>query len=218
MTAKHPRFITIEGVDGAGKSSHVENICAQIRNAGYRVVLTREPGGCSLGEKLRQLLLNEPMDPLAETMLMFAARQEHLQQVILPALERGDFVVCDRFSDSSWAYQHSGKGVAKDALQNLEDMVCKGIRPGLTFLFDLPVEVSLERLKKTGKIPDKFESAGPDFFANVRQGYHERAAADSRFKIIDSTRSLDECSASVKDALAAYLDACSCDKKRVPHR
>ena len=199
MTAplNHSHFITVEGVDGSGKSSHIQNICDYFSALGYRVVATREPGGCPLGEKLRTLLLTEPMEAQAETMLMFAARREHVETVIQPALESGAIVVCDRFSDSSWAYQSGGKQVDPCVLENLEAMAHPHLQPGLTLLFDLPVEVSLERLTLTGKIPDKFESAGAAFFSRVRKAYQDRAQQYDRFRLIDSTNSLEHCKSEV---------------------
>ena len=187
------KFITIEGVDGAGKSTHVESICNYLKNLGHEVIHTREPGGTAIGEKLREMLLNENMSPETETMLMFAARKEHIETIIKPALERGAFVVCDRFSDSTWAYQAGGKNVSKDFIQSLEEITHFEINPSLTILFDLPVEISMDRLKKTDKIPDKFEREDINFFNNVRNEYLNRAKKNNRFKIIDSQKTPEHC-------------------------
>lgn len=202
----NPKFITIEGVDGAGKSSHVETIVQQLSLLGTQVIHTREPGGTQLGEKLRDILLHEPMSPETETMLMFASRREYLDAVIRPALSQGQFVVCDRFSDSSWAYQGGGKQVSPETLASLETMVHGDMQPGLTFLFDLPVEVSLQRLAGTGKLPDKFESMGPDFFQRVRQSYHDRARSNHRIRIIDSNRPLPEVAETVLSILQEHIE------------
>lgn len=203
--AYDPRFITIEGVDGAGKSSHVEAIVERIASLGAPVAHTREPGGTELGELLRDILLHQPMGAEAETILMFAARKEHLDRKILPALASGSFVICDRFTDSSWAYQGGGKNVSWETLSSLEKMTHGDLQPGLTFLFDLPVEVSLERLSKTGKIPDKFESMGEDFFRRVRKAYHDRAKLNHRIRVIDSNRPIEEVSDEVLSILSDHL-------------
>ncbi len=203
--AHNPKFITIEGVDGAGKSSHVEAIVRLLTEGGFSVVHTREPGGTSLGERLREMLLHEPMSPEAETMLMFSARKEHLDSKILPALSSGSFVVCDRFSDSSWAYQGGGKNVSWELLASLEKMTHGDLQPGLTLLFDLPVEVSLERLSKTGKEPDKFESMGEDFFQRVRRAYHDRAKRNHRIRVIDSSRPIEEVAEQTLSILREHL-------------
>lgn len=201
--AAHPNFITIEGVDGAGKSTHVTKIIQQLRQAGYEVVHAREPGGTVLGEQLRQLALHAPMHPTTETMIMFASRNELLETIIRPALAAGNIVVCDRFTDSTWAYQGGGRGVPEDILASQERLVHGDLQPGLTLLFDLPVEISLQRLALTGKAPDKFESQDRNFHDKVRQAYLKRAA-DPRFKIIDSSQSIDNIAQQVDLALARH--------------
>lgn len=215
------RFICIEGVDGAGKTTHVNSLVEQLRSLGHEVIHTREPGGTPLAEQLRPLLLNHPMSPETETMLMYTARKDHIDTVIRPALERGVFVVCDRFTDSSWAYQVGGKNVSPDLLEQLESMTLNGIKPGMTLLFDLPVEISLERLKKTDKTPDKFESESPDFFRRVRQAYHERVKLNPSIKIVNSAETIEQIAAHVKQHVNQYLNqhvkelSASAPKKRM---
>ena len=186
------KFITLEGVDGAGKSSHVEGIAALLRARGQRVRVTREPGGTPLAEKLRALVLAEPMDPLSETLLMFAARSDHLRRVVVPALAEGTWVVCDRFTDATVAYQGGGKGVSADLIDRLRRAVHPDLEPDLTLIFDCPYEVARERLGQTGKALDRFEREGREFFERVRAGYLNLAAAQSgRIRVIDASRALD---------------------------
>ena len=173
-------FISFEGIDGAGKSTHIQGVAARFRDAGRAVVLTREPGGTPLSEKLRELVLHEPMDALTEALLMFAARREHLVQVIEPALARGEVVLCDRFTDATFAYQGGGRGFEWAVLGKLEAMVQQlpdgGLRqPDLTVWFDLDPAIAAERLA-SARVPDKFESQPTDFFAAVRAGYARREA------------------------------------------
>ena len=173
-------FISFEGIDGAGKSTHMQGVAARFRDAGRAVVLTREPGGTPLSEKLRELVLHEPMDALTEALLMFAARREHLVQVIEPALARGEVVLCDRFTDATFAYQGGGRGFEWAVLGKLEAMVQQlpdgGLRqPDLTVWFDLDPAIAAERLA-SARVPDKFESQPTDFFAAVRAGYARREA------------------------------------------
>ena len=188
-------FISFEGIDGAGKSTHLEPFANHIRQRypNQEVVLTREPGGTSLGEKLRQLLLQEPMHIETEALLMFAARREHLAQVIEPALQAGKIVISDRFTDASFAYQGGGRGLSLDTLNTLETLVQgRGaglIQPDLTLLFDLPGEIAQERRSKV-RTPDKFERLDLHFFENVRGEYLRRAQADpGRFVVIDARQS-----------------------------
>jgi dTMP kinase len=213
----NPNFITIEGVDGAGKSTHVVKLVQQLKDLGYDVVHTREPGGTDLGENLRNIALHAPMSALTETMLMFASRNEHLEQVIRPALAAGKVVVCDRFTDSTWAYQGGGKGVPTSFLAAQEALVHGDLLPGLTLLFDLPVEVSLQRLVKTGKIPDKFEAEGMAFHQNVRDAYLKRAK-DSRFKIVDSSKSVEVISQQVDQVLVSHLPKIHASRSVTPSR
>ena len=187
------KFISFEGVDGAGKSTHVDAACEWLRARGHTVVSTREPGGTPLGEKLRELLLHEPMHLETEALLMFAARREHIAQVIAPALARGDWVVSDRFTDATFAYQGGGRGFDWAVLGQLEAMVQQlaagGLRqPHLTVWFDLDPAVAAERLA-SARVPDKFESQPAAFFAAVRAGYARRAAEQpQRFARIDAAQ------------------------------
>jgi dTMP kinase len=186
------KFITFEGIDGAGKSSHVEWLAEYLRERGHVVLLTREPGGTPLGEKLRELLLNEPMHLETETLLMFAARREHLAQRIEPALERGEWVICDRFSDATWAYQGGGRGLDKSKFQVLEHWVHEHLQPDLTLLFDLPLEIARERIVLANRVLDKFEQERADFHHRVRQAYLERAHANpARIRTVAAERSMD---------------------------
>jgi dTMP kinase len=171
------KFITLEGVDGAGKSTHLAHITELLRGRGKEVVVTREPGGTPLGERLREILLAEPMHLETETLLMFAARREHIARVIAPALAAGQWVLSDRFTDATYAYQGRGRGMAEERIAALERWVQDGLKPDLTLVFDVPVEVARRRLQ--GK-PDRFEQEGRDFFERVRAGYLERAAKEPR--------------------------------------
>ncbi|MBO9676710.1 MAG: dTMP kinase [Acidovorax sp.] len=188
-------FITFEGIDGAGKSSHIEGLAQAFRAQGRTVTLTREPGGTPLAEKLRELLLHDTMDALTESLLVFAARRDHLAQVIEPALARGEVVLCDRFTDATFAYQGAGRGFDTRVLSILERMAQTGLapdpqlmrEPDLTVWFDVPVEVAAGRLA-SARVPDRFESQPAEFFRRVAQGYAERAAgAPQRFARIDSS-------------------------------
>jgi len=184
-------FISFEGIDGAGKSTHIDALAAALRAAGRTVVLTREPGGTPLAEKLRALALNDPMDALTEALLMFAARRDHLLQVIEPALARGDAVLCDRFTDATFAYQGAGRGFDAEVLATLEHWVQRtdaaALRqPHLTVWFDLDPAVAAQRLAGT-RVPDKFESQPQAFFARVAAGYAARRMADpDRFLRLDA--------------------------------
>jgi dTMP kinase len=196
------RFITVEGVDGAGKSSHLQFIADALR-ARHHVVATREPGGTELAERLREAILAEPMAPVAETLLMFAARCDHVQRVIQPALAAGHWVVCDRFTDATFAYQGGGKGVPRDFIQRLSEAAHPGLQPDRTLVFDCRYEVARERLAKTGRALDRFEKEDRDFFERVRAAYLAIAKAEpQRVRIIDA--SLDP--AAVRRALEPHLD------------
>ncbi len=201
------RFITLEGIDGAGKSTHVSWLVERVAQMGRTPVATREPGGTPLGEALRELLLREPMTHDSEAMLMFAARREHLDRVIRPALARGDWVVCDRFTDATFAYQGGGHGVSFDAIAALERWVHGDCQPDLTVLFDVPIGVSRERLDRAraeGRTLDKFEREANAFFERVRRTYHDRAKADPRrFRVVDSTQPV----VAVRAELAGHLSA-----------
>lgn len=187
------KFITFEGIDGAGKSSHVEWLAEWLRERGLTVHLTREPGGTELGEKLRGLLLNDPMHLETETLLMFAARREHLARVIEPALAKGKWVVCDRFSDATYAYQGGGRGLDRSKILALEHWVHEHIQPNLTLLFDLPLEVARERIALASRVLDRFEQERADFHERVRQAYVERAHNNpSRVRIVNANSSINE--------------------------
>lgn len=186
------KFITFEGIDGAGKSSHVEWLAEWLRSRGQVVQVTREPGGTELGEKLREMLLNDSMHLETETLLMFAARREHLAQLIEPALARGEWVVCDRFSDATYAYQGGGRGLDRAKFQILEHWVHEHVQPDLTLLFDLPLDVARERIVLASRVLDRFEQERVDFHERVRQAYLERAHAHpSRIQVIDANNTLD---------------------------
>ena len=190
-------FISFEGIDGAGKSSHVQAVADAFTQAQRQVVLTREPGGTPLAEKLRDMVLHDAMDPLSEVLLMFAARRDHLQQVIEPALARGDVVVCDRFTDATFAYQGAGRGFDLKVLSQLEQWVQAlpngSLRqPDLTLWFALDPAIAAERLSNA-RVPDRFEAQPAAFFAKVHQGYLDRLQADpQRFARIDASASLEQ--------------------------
>jgi dTMP kinase len=193
------RFITLEGVDGAGKSTLVPWIAARLRQPGREVLVTREPGGTPLAEKLRALVLGEAMDPLSETLLMFAARFDHVQQVIRPALARGAWVICDRFTDATFAYQGGGKGVATDLIRRLAQSVHPDLAPDRTLVFDCSYEVSRSRLGAAGRALDRFEAEGQAFFDRVRAAYQAIAAAEpGRVRVIDGAAALAEVKAEVE--------------------
>ena len=186
------KFITFEGIDGAGKSSHVEWLAEQLRGKGLIVQVTREPGGTELGEKLRELLLNEPMHLETETLLMFAARREHLARLIEPALARGEWVVCDRFSDATWAYQGGGRGLDKSKFLALEHWVHDHLHPDLTLLFDLPLDIARERIVLANRVLDKFEQERADFHERVRQAYLDRVHGNpARMRVIAADNTLE---------------------------
>ncbi|MCK9509802.1 MAG: dTMP kinase [Pigmentiphaga sp.] len=195
-------FLTLEGVDGAGKSSHLDWLTDRLRSRGLRVVSTREPGGTPLGEDLRQLLLQRPMRLRTETLLMFAARAEHLAQVIEPALRRGDWVVCDRFTDASYAYQGGGRELGEAAIAALEDWVHPHLQPDRTWLFDVPLEVAQAR-RAGAREADRFEAENAAFFERTRAAYLARAASSKgRILRVDATGTLDD----VRAQLARDLD------------
>ena len=199
------KFITLEGVDGAGKTSHIEFIKEYLKNLKLNFIMTREPGGTELGEKLREILLHDEMTPKTETILMFAARNEHIEKVIRPGLTSGAIVISDRFTDASYAYQSGGKGVEDEAIDVLKDLVQKNLQPDLTFLFDLPVEVSIKRLKKTRKL-DKFEKEEKDFHENVRKKYLMIAKNNpKRFSVLNSEKSIEEIQSQIEIKLDELL-------------
>ncbi len=200
------RFITVEGIDGAGKSSHIEWLREYLTARGESVVVTREPGGTPLGEALRSILLNEPMTPETEMMLMFAARAEHLSAVIRPALARGAWVISDRFSDATYAYQVGGRGVPEAKFTALEAWVQAGLQPDRTILFDVSVETAQARLHDT-RVLDRFEREAADFHQRVRDAYHARQAAHpDRIRRVASDVPMPEVRAQILAALSDLID------------
>lgn len=198
------RFITFEGIDGAGKSSHIGALAGWLRERGHAVEITREPGGTALAETLRGLILHQAMDALTETLLVFAARRDHLQQQIEPALARGAVVLCDRFTDATFAYQGGGRGFDLGVLAQLEAWVQQGRQPDLTLWFDLPPALAAER-RAAVRAPDRFEAQGSGFFERVRAGYAQRAAAQpGRFARIDALGERAEVWARVEQAMQAH--------------
>jgi len=182
------KFITLEGIDGAGKSSHLDFLVRQVKARGDDAVLTREPGGTPAGEKIREVVLHAAMNAKAEALMMFAARGEHVATVIEPALAAGRWVVCDRFSDATYAYQCGGRGLPREFVVGLERLVHPGLQPDATFLFDLDPAIAYARQRARSRDPDKFESEQEDFFRRVREAYLERAREHSRrFHLIDAS-------------------------------
>lgn len=196
------RLVTFEGIDGAGKSTHIEPLAQSLRARGHAVLCTREPGGTPLAEHLRALVLQEPMDGVTETLLVFAARRDHTQRVIAPALARGEIVLCDRFTDSTFAYQGGGRGQPLDVLRSLEDWVHDGLQPDLTIWFDVEPRIAAERRAKA-RVADRFEAEDLAFFERVRAAYVARMqAAGARFVRVDSAGDLDAVSRQIGSALA----------------
>jgi dTMP kinase len=201
------KFITFEGIDGAGKTTHLgwfrERLEPKVAGSGRAVVVTREPGGTPLGESLRDILLHQPMDLETEALLMFAARREHLAQVIEPALARGDWVLSDRFTDATFAYQGGGRGLPRDKLEALERWVQGGFQPDLTILFDLPPDTAGER-RASVRDPDRFESESNAFFTRTRAEYLRRVEeAPYRFAVIDSSRSITQIQSQLEEIVAS---------------
>ena len=203
-----PRLVTLEGGEGAGKTSAIAAIRDRLQAAGHEVVLTREPGGTPLAERIRELLLNpqdEALAPETELLLMFASRAQHVREVVRPALRRGAFVVSDRFTDSSYAYQGDGRGLDAAWIADLERRVV-GLRPGLTLLLDLDVREGRARASGRDLWPDRIESEQDDFFERVRAGFRARAAAEpQRFRVIDAAQPPAGVAAAVEAAITAYL-------------
>jgi dTMP kinase len=189
---KPGKFITFEGIDGAGKSTHLAFVASLLHARGHTVITSREPGGTPLGEQLRNLLLHEKMHLETEALLMFAARREHIAQVIAPALTRGDWVISDRFTDATFAYQGGGRRLDIAKLELLEQWVHPHLQPDLTLLFDLPLDIARARLDRTRDL-DRFEQEKAEFFAATQAEYRRRAAQfPERFRIIDSSRPISE--------------------------
>jgi dTMP kinase len=203
-------FITVEGCEGVGKSTAMAQLEKALRAGGVNVLCTREPGGTRLGERLREILLtadDEPLAPMAELLLMFAARAQHIEQVIRPALSRGSWVLCDRFTDATFAYQGAGRGLGEPAVAALEDLVQGKLRPDLTVLLDAPVAVGLERARGRGAL-DRFEREDLVFFERVRAAYLQRAErAGGRYHVIDASQELEVVAGKLRD-FVAQLCAC----------
>ncbi|EZH82179.1 dTMP kinase [Ectopseudomonas composti] len=204
-------FITLEGPEGAGKSTNREYLAERLREQGVDVLLTREPGGTPLAERIRELLLDPSDEQMAadtELLLVFAARAQHLQQVIRPALARGCVVLCDRFTDATYAYQGGGRGLSIERIAQLEQFVQGELRPDLTLIFDLPVEVGLARAAARGRL-DRFEQEGRGFFEAVRQAYLQRAAqAPQRYHVLDAGQTLAQVQVDIDALLPSLLEAC----------
>lgn len=204
-------FITLEGPEGAGKSTNREYLAERLRERGIDVLLTREPGGTPLAERIRELLLDPSDEPMAadtELLLVFAARAQHLQQVIRPALARGCVVLCDRFTDATYAYQGGGRGLSIERIAQLEQFVQGELRPDLTLIFDLPVEVGLARAAARGRL-DRFEQEGRGFFEAVRQAYLQRAVqSPQRYRVLDAGQTLVQVQADIDALLPSLLEAC----------
>jgi dTMP kinase len=209
------KFITLEGGEGVGKTTQLSVVQSTLQAAGIEVVMTREPGGTPRAERIRELLLardSEPMPSSCELLLMFAARATHLHNVIRPALQRGDWVVCDRFTDASYAYQGFGRGLPLDHIQQLEGIVQEGLQPDMTLLLDAPVELGMQRAQQRSAAgvqqTDRFETEQLAFFERVRSGYYARATAHPhRFKVVDASLSLSEVSASIKNIMDQFIQA-----------
>jgi dTMP kinase len=200
------RLITLEGIDGAGKSTQVDLIAGRLRAHGADLIVTREPGGTALGEALRALILHQAMTPRAETLLVFAARAEHVATVVEPALAAGRWVLCDRFTDATFAYQGGGRGVARDDIAVLERWVHPGVQPDLTLLFDVPPDVAAQRLA-SARAADRFEREQTAFFTRVRAAYEARAREfPDRFAIIDGTQAPDAVRRRALDCLEKALE------------
>jgi dTMP kinase len=212
-----PKFITIEGIDGSGKSTFIPKVEKMLRDRGENIILTREPGGPAVAEEIRDLLLNRKMDKTTELLLAFAARNENIKDIIEPALEKGNFVLCDRFTDSTYAYQVSAGGVPIEYAEVLEHMVQKGLKPGLTIIFSVPTEVSRERLNKTGKTPDKFESQDAIYFQKAIEGYEDAARRDpERCKIVDSSRGIEHTETQVIKIMEEFFAKLDLQEKNKP--
>lgn len=204
MTARG-RFITLEGIDGAGKSTHLSWLLQYLRARGLNVVSTREPGGTALGESLRQIVLHEAMHLETEALLMFAARREHIARVIDPALAAGQWVVSDRFTDATFAYQGGGRGLDREKIAVLENWVHPGLQPDLTLLFDLPPKLAMGRLAASGNAPDRFEQEREQFFTSVREAYLDRARRDpDRIRVLDASGTPEQIIVLVEQTVKAF--------------
>lgn len=197
------KFITLEGIDGAGKTTHINWLQAYLTGLGHQIIVTREPGGTALGEALRDLVLNHDMHPETEALLMFAARREHMELIIKPALDEGKWVISDRFSDASYAYQGGGRGLGIDKIAALESWAHPELQPDLTFLFDVPIATARQRLSNSAAL-DRFEEEQHAFFERVRAAYLARAAFyPARIHVIDGTQTLDQIRSQLEKVLRA---------------
>lgn len=204
---KQGKFITVEGVEGVGKSTNIELIAQLVREAGYEVVITREPGGTQLGERIRQILLDKAehgMTSMTELLLMFAARAQHVEELIKPSIASGTWVICDRFTDSSYAYQGAGRDMGSEPVSALETLIMGEFRPDLTLILDLDVATGLSRATASAEA-DRFESEARTFFEKVRAAFVSRAAADPRYQLIDASGDLPEVQAEIRAAMAQVL-------------
>lgn len=201
------QFITFEGTEGVGKSTQLANAADALRSLGVDVVVTREPGGTPMAEAIRELLLaprDEPVDETTELLLMFAARAQHLNTRILPALEQGQWVLCDRFTDATFAYQGGGRGVSRERIALLESLVQGELRPDHIILLDAPVETGMKRARKRGEL-DRFEQEAVSFFQRIRDTYLDRAQADpARYSVVDAGASIEQVSASIRDLVCKF--------------
>ncbi|MBO7081257.1 MAG: dTMP kinase [Neisseriaceae bacterium] len=199
-------FLTLDGIDGAGKSTHLAFIQQWIQKQGIEAIFTREPGGTPLGEELRNILLHtsNQIHPETEALMMFTARCELLNEVIIPALNKGCWVVSDRFSDATFAYQGGGRGVAWEKMEQLQQWVQNDLRPNMTIILDVPLEVSLERLERSRE-KDRFEQESPDFFIRVRQAYLKRAEDTQHYAVVRSDRDIEEVQADIEKILSGCL-------------
>lgn len=204
MSQRPAKFISVEGMEGAGKSTNLAFVCQYFADCGIELLETREPGGTQIAELIREILLahhDEAMQPLTELLLIFAARAQHIETVIRPALARGQWVVSDRFTDATYAYQGQGRSLGGDKVEMLEQFVQQALRPDLTIILDVPVELSAQRVRQRGEL-DRFEVEDKAFFQRVREAYHQRAASDpNRYRLIDASQSLDKVQADIKSVL-----------------
>jgi len=203
------KFITVEGVEGVGKSTNINLIAELIRNAGHEVLLTREPGGTQLGERVRQILLDKAehaMTPMTELMLMFASRAQHVEELIKPALAKGQWVVCDRFTDSSYAYQGGGRDLGDEPVAMLEKLAMGEFRPDLTLILDLDVATGLSRATADSEA-DRFESEERAFFEKVRTAFRDRAVTSDRYRLIDASGSLEDVQAQITSIMVEVLSS-----------
>ncbi|MBL6690688.1 MAG: dTMP kinase [Pseudomonadales bacterium] len=207
MNTRPGKFITVEGVEGVGKSTNINLMAKLIRDAGHEVLLTREPGGTRLGERVRQILLDkaeDTMSPMTELMLMFAARAQHVEELIKPALADGQWVVCDRFTDSSYAYQGGGRGLGDETVAMLETLALGDFRPDLTLILDLDVATGLSRATADAEA-DRFESEERAFFEKVRTAFLDRVATSDRYRLIDASGNMEEVQAQITSLMTEVL-------------